>query len=81
MAFRCEIYCSVCGEAKTVICSTDSFPSSICRDCKNAEEAKKKKEHLDRLSTLTIEERIQKIEEWMYEHGKTPHGYQPPPRF
>lgn len=43
-----------------------------CQDCvyiiKREEVAKKKKDNLDQLATMSIEERLAKIEEWIYDH-------------
>jgi len=81
MAQMSTIHCTSCGKSKEVNYSSGSPPPSICSDCKEAEEAAKKEKHLTELSALPIEERLAKIEKWMYKHRKVPHGYQYPPVF
>ncbi|MDE2426349.1 MAG: hypothetical protein KGO96_10640 [Elusimicrobia bacterium] len=45
------------------------------------ERERKKREALDALKTLPIEERIARIEEWIADHSEVRHGYVSPPRF
>lgn len=81
MAFLETICCSVCNKTKQIISNSGSFGPRICRECSAKQAAKQKKKYLAEYAALPLEERIAKIEEWIYEHNKEPHGYQWPPRF
>jgi len=67
MAYNKTITCMQCGHEKNIICGSGSSPSLICHDCLSENAAKEKKTHLDELKALTVEERLAKIEELLYE--------------
>ena len=70
--------CKECG---------DDFAGNIhegvdtCPSCVKKFKDKAKADHFAELDKLTLEERVRKLEEQMYEHGKIRHGYIPPPKF
>lgn len=70
--------CKECG---------DSFAGNAfeghdtCPACESAREDKAKADHFAELDKLTLEERVRKLEEQMYNHGKVRHGYIPPPKY
>jgi hypothetical protein len=47
--------------------------SRICSNCTKAKKEEEKKKHFEALDSLTIEERIRKLEEFAYEHSKAYH--------
>ena len=56
-------------------------PSSICNSCERAQADKAKSDHLAALAALPLEERLARIEAWIYDHAQVRHGYIEPPRF
>ena len=73
MAVSIQIVCSVCKEERYVTYSARGYPPSICSACKQKEEDSKRTSHLEKLKTLPIEERIERIEQWIYDY-KPPKG-------
>ena len=65
MALITTIKCFQCGERKDVTHSARDYPT-ICSDCENYNINKKRKDHLDELSKLTLAQRVRKIEERLY---------------
>ena len=49
----------------------------VCSDCKEAEYTAKKQAFLDKCKSLSIEERLAQLEEWMFEHSRKPHKRDP----
>jgi len=80
MARAVTITCSVCKKDKTVGTS-GSFTPDICNECRDERKAAQKREHLEGLARLTLEERIARLEEAAYDHDQIAHGYISPPRF
>lgn len=78
MAYEANIYCTKCGENKTVIVGVGGVPGLICDSCKSIAEVESRDKYFADLGKLPIEERIRKIEEWQYDYRPT---HVPPPRF
>jgi len=78
MAYQATITCTKCGENKTVTVASDGHPSLICGECIAEIEAARKQKWIEELEQLPIEERLRRIEEWIYEYNPR---YVPPPRF
>ena len=72
MAIRSTIYCFECGETKDVVHSLRGGPPTICNECREWNEKNEKEKHLNALKQLPIEERIAKIEEWIYDLRQDP---------
>lgn len=72
------ITCSRCGQEREVWFSASNGLPSVCHDCLSDEAAAKKKQALAELAALPIEQRIARIEEWIYDYKPQ---YVPPPRF
>lgn len=68
--------CSLCGDDFTAVRGAGQPTPTVCGKCLIKEESKKRRLHFSGLDGLTIEERLRKIEEWIYD-------YRPPtiPRF
>jgi hypothetical protein len=67
MAVIHHITCSVCGKAKDVSASASSYPNT-CNECQKKQDDIKRQTWLLERSRLSIEERIRKIEEWIYDY-------------
>jgi hypothetical protein len=67
MALIYHIICSVCGKAKDVLASANSY-LNICNECQKKQDDIKRQAWLFERSRLSIEERIRKIEEWIYDY-------------
>jgi hypothetical protein len=67
MALNYHIICSVCGKAKDVMGSTNSYPD-ICNSCEKTRKDTERKNQLDELAKLSVEDRIRKIEEWIHDY-------------
>lgn len=45
------------------------FCEHICPACKKVDEAQKREAHFKMLDGLTIEERLRRVEEWIYDYN------------
>ena len=69
MALQTEKTCTQCGKTRIFYQGINSLTPSICSECKEENEAKEKKEFLEKMKQEAIEKRIAAIEEWMYDHA------------
>ena len=67
MACLIEVHCVKCGQTKQVLAGYES-PVTKCDECREKEKAQKRRTHFAGLKALTLEERITKIEEWVYDY-------------
>ena len=67
MATHITINCHGCKQAKTVQNKLGQIKPEKCDDCIAMEQAKAKNEVLQKLKTLSIEERVALLEEWAYD--------------
>ena len=63
MAYISDMQCSECKEIKRQVITGDS----MCSDCRRKTASKQRRMHLGSLSALTVEERIRRIEEQLYD--------------
>ena len=77
MAYSTTITCTKCLKLKTIIVSSGDF-TTVCGECKAAEEQEKRDKYFAELDKLTLEERVRRIEEWIYDYQPQ---YVPPPRY
>ena len=68
-----RMYCRVCDQTKNVCISAGETYRSMCHECEMKQNEDEKTKYLNGLKVLTIEERILKIEEWIYDHSKVSH--------
>ena len=80
-----DMICPSCDKVKTYNgheCSPNfvkgkrdgvKFAEDKCSECFKRAVADKKKNELDELKKLSLEERVAKIEEWIYDHNDVPH--------
>lgn len=78
MAILSKITCEQCSVTTHVSHSPADPAPKLCGACqgKNAEE--KRRQALDRLAALPVEERLRRIEAWIYDYRPQ---YVDPPRF
>jgi len=67
--------CIVCRERGT----WEDF-GSTCPSCRREAEEEKKREHLEALKKLSVEERLARIEEQLYDRPWSKMGWRPEPR-
>lgn len=58
--------CQKCGEVKEH--HTTNFYISVCPYCERKDVEKKEREYFEALDSLSMEERIRKIEKWIYDY-------------
>lgn len=68
MAIILEFVCRVCNQPKESAVASGSPTPTICNECKKFENDQKRREHFHGLDGLTIEERLRKIEKWIYDY-------------
>jgi DNA replicative helicase MCM subunit Mcm2 (Cdc46/Mcm family) len=78
MAVLSRITCKGCGTTTEVNHSPAEAPPEICGVCQHAEAASKREQHFAELDALQIEERLRRIEAWIYDYRPQ---WVPPPRF
>jgi hypothetical protein len=67
MAFITMITCTKCHKEKQVTCGSGQT-KTVCNRCAAKEADRKRREHFGSLDGLTIEERLRKLEEWVYNY-------------
>ena len=80
MAMILEITCTKCGKKTNVYHAPGFEIPSMCDECLRKEKEEHKRDYLTECSKLPLEERLAKIEEWIYDHKQKRH-YSPPLRF
>jgi len=78
MAICRNITCKCCCQEREVWTSASDQQPEICHQCAAIEADNKKKLALVEIAKLTIEQRLARIEEWIYDYKPQ---YVPPPRF
>jgi len=68
MALRIAAYCYNCKRSFVDVVSSDHAGRHLCPECKKLEEDANYKVYFDKLDSLTIEERLRKVEEWIYNY-------------
>lgn len=70
MAISKFITCVQCGEKKHIWYRPGDVPM-VCGDCKEKEDKEREARHFAELDKLTLEERLRRVEKWIY-HFATP---------
>ena len=68
MAIITEYICTQCGEHEEAAIASGAPIPSLCYKCQEQENDRKRREYFHGLDGLTIEERIRRIEEWIYDY-------------
>lgn len=71
MALVVDCICDKCGIRWRGATGSGRPAPRICGECSAKERDQKRREHFGALDALTLEERVRKIEEWIY-------AYRPP---
>lgn len=71
MAYARTVRCGQCHNEYSEVTPPTWPYEHTCPACKQVQAASARKAHFDHLDTLSIEERIRRIEEWIY-------NYKPP---
>lgn len=67
MAYNTVIVCLACDKEKNVTVSSGGLSPNICKDCRAAKEKDAKQKHFEELDQMTLEQRIRRIEEILYD--------------
>jgi hypothetical protein len=67
MAVLLRIFCRKCKQSKERFAGSGQYPT-ICSSCEKEEKAEAKAAYFAELDKLTLEERLRKVEEWIYEY-------------
>ncbi|RLI71033.1 hypothetical protein DRO91_06075 [Candidatus Heimdallarchaeota archaeon] len=67
MAYLATIHCVVCDETKEEVIGAGAL-RNVCGSCMRAENKKREVMHLKGLEALTTEERLKRIESWIYNY-------------
>ena len=70
MAVSITTRCSGCGET---LHTTKSGPQ-FCNKCRAEKKGDEKERYLAELDGLTIEERLRRVEKWVYAHSRKKHN-------
>jgi hypothetical protein len=65
MAVINNILCTLCGEVKQEYGPIDGRHTKVCFECSSKLEAESRKQRLEVLKELSLEDRIARIEEWI----------------
>jgi len=68
MAIVLDFTCKVCGRNDQTAVGSGRPAPTICNACQKLEDDCKRREHFHGLDGLTLEERIRRIEEWIYDY-------------
>jgi hypothetical protein len=68
MALQVNGFCHKCEKSFTTLIGSGQPHPIICPTCEQIKEDKKKEEYFAVLDSLTIEQRLRKVEEWIYNY-------------
>jgi len=71
MAYVIRFLCRVCGEEKEEAISSGSAAPCICNACTSKKKDRERVIHFNNLDHLSIEERLRRVEEWIYDHKQS----------
>lgn len=78
MALCTRITCTRCHQPSDEWHGSGDYPPDLCRRCRAANADGTRQSHFAELDALTIEARVRKIEEWIYDYRPQ---YVPPQRY
>lgn len=68
MAFVTDYRCNKCGKTGKIAVGAGQLAPNICTECDAKEKDIKRRTHFSDLDGLTIEERLRRVEEWIYDY-------------
>lgn len=71
MGYLTKIKCKQCGNESNIMVGYRGNHSEICGDCEKLNNLNERNEYLDKLKTLPLEKRIERIEKWIYVFEKS----------
>ena len=74
MAFIQEYTCKECGKKSKIAVQSGGIAPKFCAECERKESDIKRIEYFKGLDGLTIEQRLRKVEKWIYDY-KAPINY------
>ena len=74
MAVVVYCVCLKCGKCWRKAVGSGRPAPTICPECDKKEKDQKRREHFHGLDGLSLEERIRKIEEWIYDYRPSKTG-------
>lgn len=78
MAVVVPYHCIKCHKTGRIAVGSGEPAPSLCSECSAKEKDMKRREHFAGLEGLALEERIRRIEEWIYDYRPR---YVPPMKF
>lgn len=73
MAYLTTIMCTQCGQTRqAAVSGGESYPV-LCTECRSKNAIQERLQFLKGLEGLSFEERLKKLEEFMYEHSRQFH--------
>jgi hypothetical protein len=77
MAVRRTIICDTCHEQKDVMIGSSDSPPKSCGECSTRKAADERQAALEALAALPVEERLRRVEEFIYDHRRSYHASRP----
>ena len=77
MAISSKITCDTCHQEKNEMHDPSKAPPTTCAQCREKKAAEARQLHLDELAKLPTEERLRRIEEFIYDHQRSYHPQKP----
>ena len=68
MAFATTMWCPVCKRERNIIISSGKPRPVMCASCKAKNENRKRQEYLENLKKENLYDRLEKVEEWIYDN-------------
>ncbi len=68
MALIINCICQKCGKNWRGAVGSGALSPKLCDTCWGEENSRKRREHFGALDALTVEERLRKIEDWIYDY-------------
>jgi len=72
MAITIQVHCEVCGKTKDELVPLSVLRKRICYACEENAKKDKRTRALDALKELSLEERVARIEEQLYDDAHKP---------
>jgi hypothetical protein len=77
MAISSTIICDTCHQRKDEMHDPSKSSPTTCTQCGEKKATEARQLHLDELTRLSTEERLRKVEEFIYDHQRSYHPQQP----
>ncbi|MHA1835987.1 MAG: hypothetical protein ACTSYQ_03565 [Candidatus Odinarchaeia archaeon] len=78
MAYSQLIWCHKCDKSAHIVVAAGRPTPSVCGQCAAKEQVAKEEKHFAELDKLPMEERLRRVEKWIYHYKPT---HVSPPRY